>query len=262
MNNENNMSTLNKFFDLSKRSPWGRLIAVQTPLSFLKPYTEGEIANILKRVISNSGWERENSFNWANKGSGNEVFFIFKVYELWKSIQQNGVKSPVHIHYVPSDDEFRFHPSNNKIEVLCEYFEEQTVTVLYHDYDLFKLHYHTDLVFWYEQFPYTIIDNADDYLSLFNLTDAHEVELGYDFCKKICEHPEDVWGKVKPRARDWRYVDIQQLQGTPELENALFLTVTDRYHRVAMQEDAIELSDIINVDGNIITYCGKEYDLS
>ena len=79
--------------------------------------------------------------------------------------------------------------------------------------------------------------------------------------KDIIKDPEGVWGKVKPKARDWRNIKPQEHLSDSNYENALFLTVTDRYHRVAMDKVNILLKDIIQTKPGQVKFCGKWYEV-
>lgn len=259
---QENERVVEEFFEKSKANPWGRLIAVECKPSDLKQWAEGNIPETIKAVVSKPGWETENSFDWAPKGSGNPIFYAFKIYEVWKSIAEIGMKTPLHIHSTANDNGMRFHPSNNKIEIMCEYFPDMPVTVLYHDYDYLRECYPEPILDWYKKFPYRVIKNESQYLDLYGLDQEHnEMEFGWDYCKRIVNSPDEVWGKVKPRAWDWNHIDISEHDGLPSLENALFLTVSDRFHRMAMHHDEIVLGEILQVENGIAKFCGREYEV-
>lgn len=261
---EQNESILNDFFELSKQKPWGRIVAVQTPISFLSKWRDSEpiIEQSLQDIIARDGWETETSRDFANGGSSDPRFFIFKQKILFDSISDVGLKTPLHLHHVPQDNELSVHPSNNKIECLCEFFQDMTVTALYHDYDYLNEHWPDDLTNWYKQFDHRVIDNTQDYLKLFGLEqNSNETEFGYEHVKRIVEAPKEVWGKVKPRARDWKYIDINE-KPAETLDNALFLTTSDRFHRNIMHSDDICMGDIIKLNQTGIEFCGKEFKIS
>lgn len=253
-----------EFFDYSAENPWGDLMLVHCTPEDLRKYTEGNIADTLERVLNHDDWKFENSRNWADKGSGNDVFYLFKVYELWKSIRRNGVKSPVHVHAVAEDNWLNFHPSTNKIEVLCEFFPEMEIKVLYHSYDFLMRNYPDDAVGWHLDHMHYPIETAVDYLDLYAEMNPEEVELEFFWakCSDILTGNPDLSGKLKPRARDWRYVNVNKYNGDPEFENAVFLTVNDRYHRIAMKKDDIFLKDIIQTKPGKAKFCGKWFDIS
>jgi hypothetical protein len=259
---DDNKKVLDDFFKLSTEKPWGRLVSVECTPNDLKKWSEGNIPATIKEVVAQPGWEDENSFDWAPKGSGNPIFYLFKIYEVWNSIRKEGVKTPLHAHYVANDNDMRFHPSNNKIEILCEFFPDMEVKVLYHDYNYLREFWDQPLVSWYKRFFFDVIDNTDDYLELFGLDQEHnEMEFGWEYCKRIIQNPDDVWGKVKPRAWDWKHIDITPHIGVESLENALFLTVTDRFHRMKMHENGIRLGDILKKTDQGYEFCGKKFSV-
>lgn len=255
---------VDEFFDRMNLDDWGRLLAVKCQPQDLIDYRQNDIPETLNRVIQQPDWQMENSSDWALKNSGEDCFYIFKVHALWKSIRFNGVKSPIHVHAAADEEWLEFHPSRNKIEVLCEYFPNMEVTALYHDYRLLSNNYPRDVLSWYNQHKYTMITNSEDYYKLYNLDhdDPHLLlSFGWDWCKNIIADPDGVWGKVKPRARDWRRVKPVEHQGDSDWENALFLSVTDRYHRVSMEKQGILLKDIIQTKPGQAKFCGKWYEI-
>lgn len=260
---EENNRILDEFFDLSKKQPWGRLIKVDVPVSFLTKWRDREpiITNSIREVVSRDNWETENSIDFANGGSSDPRFFLFKQKILFDSIGEIGLKTPLHLHHVPMDNELSVHPSNNKIECLCEFYPDMTVTALYHDYDYLNEYWSDELTGWYKKFNYQVIDNTNDYLKLFGLEfDSNETEFGFDYVKRIVEAPKEVWGKVKPRARDWQYIDISE-RPAQSLDNALFLTVTDRFHRNVMHTDEISMGEILIKQDSGYKFCGKIFEL-
>lgn len=258
--------TVEEFFEHMDANHWGDIMLVHCKPADLKKYTEGMIPEVLQRVIHEPDWKDQRSDEWAGKGSSNDVFFLFKVYELWKSITRNGVKSPVHVHAVASDNWLNFHPSNNKIEVLCEFFPDMEIKVLYHNYAFLHRNFPDEAVTWYLDHMHYPVETAQDYMDLYTelyaSVEPGELELDFfwDTCKNIMLGKEQS-GKLTPRKRDWRYVDIEKWEGEPDFEQAAFLTVSDRYHRVAMERDAIKLKDIIQVKPGKARYCGKWYDI-
>ena len=260
---QNFRTDLDEFFQLTREKPWGSLISVYCTPRDLFEWREGNVEETLMRVIKTEGWQDETSDYWANRNSSNDFFYMFKVWELWKSISRNGVKSPVHLHAEAGYDNCYFHPSNNKIEVLCEFFPDIDITVLWHDYDLLVKHYDQANLHWFEDHVHTTIHDKRDYLELYNLDpeDAElELQFGWESIKQIHADP-DIWGKLKPKIRDWKSIDLTKHLDDPRLENALFLTVTDRYHRVQMHKSAKRLGDIIQVKPGKARYCGKWYDI-
>lgn len=254
--------TVEEFFEHMNENHWGDIMLVHCKPTDLKKYTEGMIGEIVRRVLQDSQWFTERSDEWANRGSGNDVFFLFKVFELWKSIRANGVKSPVHVHAVAGDNWLNFHPSNNKIEVLCEFFPEMEIKVLYHNYAFLHRNFADEAVTWYLDHMHYPVETAQDYMDLYADLNPEEVELDFfwDTCKNIMMGKNES-GKLTPRKRDWRYVDLEEYEGEPDFEHSAFLTVSDRYHRVAMEKDAITLKDIIQVQPGRAKFCGKWYDL-
>lgn len=261
---KNIRDNLDEFFSLSRKKPWGGLYAIACTPKNLMAWRQDNIAETLIRVLKTDDWREQNSADWSNQNSGADVFYLFKVWELWRSISANGVKSPVHVHAEAGHNNCYFHPSNNKIEVLCEYFPGIPITVLWHDYDLLVDLYQTENLFWYEGGAYCEITNTKEYLELYNLdpTDKDlELQFGWDYIKNICAGGDEIWGKLKPKARDWRAVNPQDHVDDDRWENALFLTVTDRYHRVAMFNSNKQLKDIIAVKPGQARFCGKWYDI-
>jgi hypothetical protein len=249
------------FFSLSRKKPWGGLYAIACTPKNLMAWRQDNIAETLIRVLKTDDWREQNSADWSNQNSGADVFYLFKVWELWRSISANGVKSPVHVHAEAGHNNCYFHPSNNKIEVLCEYFPELPITVLWHDYDLLQQLYPQPNLNWFEDLIHFEITDEREYRELYNL-DPNDTELeliwGWDWIKNIINN-NDAWGKLKPRARDWRAV--KDHTGDPRWDNALFLTVTDRYHRKAMHHNQTKLKDIIQVKPGQAKFCGKWYDI-
>jgi len=260
-------NTVKEFFEHSEKNPWGEILLVHCQAKDLKMYTEGMIPEVLQRVLQDPDWKNERSDDWANRGSSNDVFFLFKVWELWKSISRNGVKSPVHVHAVAGDNWLNFHPSNNKIEVLCEFFPEMEIKVLYHNYTFLHKNYPDEALKWYENHTHYPITTAEDYMELYGdlyasvEPDELELDFFWDTCKNITADLNYLSGKLKPRKRDWRYVDDAKFSGDPDYENSPFLTVSDRYHRVAMEKDATLLKDVIQVKPGKARFCGKWYDI-
>ncbi len=258
---QENRISIDSFFKHSHENPWGNLIAIKCTASALIEWrNNGKIVKSIQETVNNQNWTDENSRDYANGNSSDPRFFLFKIYELYNSINEIGVKTPLHIHNVATDNEFSIHPSNNKIEVLCEFFPNTMITCVYHDYDYLREYWPDKLTNWYKQWDYDIIDNTDDYLKLFGLDqDSNETEFGWDLCKTIIQSPGDVWGKVRPRARDWSYIDITKHDGNPLLENAPFLTTTDRFHRIAMFENQIVMGDILTKTEDGFMFCNKEF---
>ena len=134
--------------------------------------------------------------------------------------------------------------------------------MLYHDYDYLRKFWPEPILDWYKQFPHCEIKKAEQYLALYGLNqDNNEMEFGWDFCERIISIPDVVWSKLKPRAWDWQHINIDTHSVEPSLLNALFLTATDRFHRMAMDRDKIRLGDILIVDENTVEFCGKVYEL-
>lgn len=241
---------------------WGNLLAVTAPVESLRKYTEGEVEATLYRVLESGDWQQENSSDWHNKGSSNDIFFLFKVYELWNSIRRNGLKSPLHVHAVLDDNWINFHPSNNKIEVLCEFFPEAEVTMLYHQYDFLEQYYPDDAVLWYKQYPHVAITDKQQYLDLYNI-DTSKVEqfFGWGMVCDAVENKDAVWGKLKPKHRDWKRIDLDKYQNNELYRNSPFLTVSDNYHRVAMREENKSLKSLIQTSAGKVKFCGKTYQL-
>jgi hypothetical protein len=255
-----NRDVLDYFFNECKNKPWGKLITAQVPVSFLKKWRDNEpiIENSIREVVERDGWQDELSRDFSNGGSSDPRFFLFKQSVLFHSIGEIGLKTPLHLHHVPTDNELSVHPSNNKIECLCEFYQDLTVNVLYHDYDYLNEYWPDQLTGWYKQFEHREIDNTDDYLKLFGLEhESNETEFGFENVKEIVLNKDSVWGKVKPRANDWKYIDITE-KPAESLDNALFLTVTDRFHRRVMHEDNIKMGDILIPAGdNQYMFCDK-----
>lgn len=251
-----------EFFEHLDHTRWGELLVVHCKPNDLKKYTEGMIPEVLHRVLQEPDWAEQRSDKWAFKGSGNDVFFLFKVWELWKSISRNGVKSPVHVHAVADDNWLNFHPSNNKIEVLCEFFPDKEIKVLYHNYNYIANNHPDEASRWYLNHMHYPIEAARDYLDLYSELDPEEVELDFfwDTCENIMLEKEGISGKLKPRKRDWRYIDLNT--DDDDFKNSAFLTVSDRYHRVAMEKDATLLKDVIQVKPGKARFCGKWYDIN
>lgn len=261
---EKNTQILDDFFKRTAEKPWGRLVHATVPVSFLSKWRDNEpiIENSIRETVSDPDWQTRQSVDFANGGSSDPRFFLFKQKILFDSIGEVGLKTPLHLHHVPTDNELSVHPSNNKIECLSEFFPDKKVSVLYHDYDYLNKYWSDNLTNWYKQYEHTVIDNTTDYLKLFGLEhDSNETEFGFDYVKRIIEAPKAVWGKVKPRARDWSYIDINE-QPSNLLDNSLFLTVTDRFHRRIMHSDDIAMADIVtHVSENIYEFCGKQYEI-
>jgi len=257
---QNFRDNLTEFFELTKTKPWGRLLAVQCTANDLIKWRQDNIHETLLNVLNTEGWQTESSEDWSGRNSSSDIFYIFKVHELWKSIRLNGTKSPVHVHAEAGYNNCYFHPSNNKIEVLCEYFPELPITVLWHDYDLLQQLYPQPNLNWFEYLIHFEITDEREYRELYNLDpNDEELELiwGWDWVKNIISN-DNTWGKLKPRARDWRAVEDHT--GDLRWDNALFLTVTDRYHRKAMSHNQTKLKDIIQVKPGQAKFCGKWYD--
>jgi hypothetical protein len=255
---------IKEFFTLTKEKPWGRLLAVDCKPSDLMEYRDNNIPDTLQRVIRTEDWQFNDSRSWAKENSGHDIFYMFKVHALWKSIRFNGVKSPIHVHAKAGEDWLEFHPSRNKIEVLTEYFPELPVTALYHEYNLLAESYPEPCLTWYKDLPHKEISTTTDYYNLYKLDESDPqllLQFGWDWCRDIIKDPEGVWGKVKPKARDWRNIKPQEHLSDSNYENALFLTVTDRYHRVAMDKVNILLKDIIQTKPGQVKFCGKWYEV-
>lgn len=254
---------LKEFFTETKNNPWGELVAVQCKPMDLEKHCDKNIHETLINVLRTEDWQTETSDSWSNRNSGSDIFYIFKVHELWKSIKQYGTKSPVHIHNEAGYNNFYFHPSNNKIEVLVEFFPNIDITVLYHNYSFLKEQYDVPELEWYKKYSHKIINTEQEYLDLYNLDkNDNDLELlfGWEYISNICNN-DKIWGKLKPKVRDWRSVDHIKYKDDLLYKNSLFLTVTDRYHRVAMQKNKKMLKDIIQVSPGKAKYCGKVFDI-
>jgi len=252
---------LDEFFELSKQKPWGRLLAVHTKASILEPVINGDIPEKILEVISDPDWRTESSAYWSSRSSSDARFYLFKLWELWKSISRNGVKSPVHLHI--RDGYLTAHPSNNKKEVLYEFFPDADITILFHDYDLIREQYPTKWTEWYQDLPYEEITTASEYLDYYDDSlNSREIELefGWDYCKNILAD-QHTWSKLTPKQWDWRHIDPAKHEKDSQFNNALFLTVTDRYHRVKMKVDDVQMKDVIQVKPGRAKFCGKWYDI-
>ena len=248
-----------EFFATSQAKPWGRLLAVHTQATVLEPIVNKDIPEKIIEVISEPDWQTESSAYWSSRNSSDTRFYLFKLWELWKSIRTNGVKSPVHLHI--RDGHLTAHPSNNKKEVLYEFFPDADITVFFHDYDLIRELYPTQWTEWYKDLPYEEIQTAYEYMDYYDssLKDSNiELEFGWDYCSNILAD-KHTWSKLTPKKWDWRHVGDHT--GDPRWENALFLTVTDRYHRVKMKSDDVQMKDVIQVKPGRAKFCGKWYDI-
>lgn len=252
---------LNRFFEISKLEPWGKLVAVKCTPNDLMDYREGDIPATIRDILyNNPNWKTEDSVDWAYQGSSNPEFYTFKVWELWNSIRRYGVKSPVHMHQ-NTGGTFRFHPSNNKIEVLTEYFPDLEITVLHHDYDFLRKYYYKEEFDWYLNLEHQVIESTEHYTSLFNLDADAELEFGWDYVKNICLAESDVWGKIKPVKFDWEEVDHQKHKDDDLYCTSLHLTCNDKYHRVKMEKQSKLLKDIIQARPGGFKFCGKTYSI-
>ncbi|MDA9302506.1 hypothetical protein N8072_01030 [bacterium] len=259
-----NRTVLDDFFKLSKEKPWGQLVSVKCKVSDISKWRDQEpiITDKMREVVSTPGWQDLQSEDFSLGNSGRSPFFMFKVNKVYESISKVGVKTPVHLHHVAKRDELSVHPSNNKIEVLAEFFPEMEITCLYHDYDFLSKYYPDELTGWYKQFDWTPITSADQYLELFGLDhEETEIEIGFDHVSNIINNNDKVWGKVKPRKRDWNRIDISKHADDELLENSLFLTVSDRFHRFKMAVENVAMGDILKETspGNY-KYCGRVYN--
>lgn len=252
---------LNNFFEVGKIDPWGKLLAIKCTPKDLLDYREDDIPDTVRQVLyNNENWKLENSSDWAYQGSSNPEFYIFKIWELWNSIRKYGVKTPVHMHQ-NTGGTFRFHPSNNKIEVLTEYFPDMPITVLHHDYDFLREHYFKEEFDWYKSFEYDIIETPEQYKKLYNIDEDAELTFGWDYVRTICATPEEVWSKIKPVSFDWEEVDHKKYE-TNDLYNAsVHVTCDDKYHRVRMQNQPKLLKDIIQTFPGGFKFCGKKYSI-
>lgn len=252
---------LDNFFEVSEMEPWGRLVAVECTARELMEYREDNIPDTIRSILyNNENWKNENSSDWAYQGSSNPEFYAFKVWELWNSIRRYGVKSPVHMHQ-NTGGTFRFHPSNNKIEVLTEYFPDMPIVVLHHDYDFLREYYFKEEFDWYKKLSYTVIDSSEKYTSLFNLDDDAELEFGWDYVKDVCDETTETWGKIKPVAFDWEEVDHNQYKNDDLYCSALHVTCNDKYHRVRMEKENKKLGDLIQTKPGQFKFCGKWYPI-
>jgi|15BtaG_2_1085339.scaffolds.fasta_scaffold04153_5 hypothetical protein len=259
---QENRNKIDSFFKHSQENPWGNLIAIKCTASALIEWrNNGKIKKLINESVSKPDWGNENSRDYASSVTSDPRFFLFNVNELYNSINDIGVRIPVHIHRVATDNKFSdLHPINNKIETLCEFFPNKMITCIYHDYDYLREYWPDKLNDWYKQWEYTIIDNTDDYLKLFGADrDSNETRFGWDLCKNIIQSPNNVWDFLKVSAQDWQYIDITKHYGDPLLENAPFLTMTDRFHRNAMYENEIALGDILIKTSDGFVFCDKEF---
>ncbi len=256
---ENTRDNVEEFFEESKRNPWGRLLAVTATACDLEQYIENDINDTLQRVLKKPDWFEQSSEMWHDRNSSADEFFLFKIYELYHSIKRDGLKAPVHIHSVVDDNTLEFWPSNNKIQVLAECFPDMEFTVLYHDYDAIRKNYPDDTTDWYTALPHREITSADEYCALYGLDKDSDQEIGWGYVKDSIDNQNEVWGKLKPIWRTWkRYKDDKRDQS---FENALHITVTDRFHRVEMRKNARGMNTIIHTRPGQASYCGRWYDI-
>jgi len=260
-----NNETLQEFFKLSSEKPWGKLVAIRCQVKDISQWRDSEpiMTDRMRDVVNTENWQDLQSKDFAMGNSSNSPFFMFKVSKIYESVKEIGVKTPVHLHHVPRDGELSVHPSNNKIEVLSEFFPEMKITCLYHDYDYLSKYWEDRLTGWYHTHAWGEVTTAAQYLELFGLDqDETELEIGYEHVTKIINSKDHVWGKVKPRGNDWKYIDITQHPDDELLNNSLFLTVSDRFHRNKMSLESVRMGDILTpqADGSY-EYCGKIFNV-
>jgi len=257
---ENYRTSVEEFF---QQTNWGKLIAVKCYCTspFIDKEIDSEIEEKLNEVVNTDGWQDLMSDSFHDGKSSRAPFGVFKVHKLVNSIRAGGIKSPVHMHRRLGTTRFDFWPSNNKIEVLYDFFPNTEFTLLYHDYDFYRECFADDDVDWYKKFEWKQITNEHDYRKLYTVGDDAELVIGWDYCARLMTE-DDIWSKLNPiPKRTWQNVDHDKYKDVESYKNAVHLTVTDRYHRVAMRDVPVRMGDILQVSNSKIEFCGKEFKL-
>lgn len=258
---ETKRDSVEEFF---QQTNWGQLVAIKCYCSspFIDKEVDSEIAEKLNEVIKLPNWQNEVSSDWHDGRSSKTVFSIFKVNKLVNSIRENGLKSPVHMHKRLGTSRFDFWPSNNKIEVLYDFFPDMEFTLLYHDYDFYRECFADDDIDWYKKFEWHKIESEYHYRQLYTVGENAELDIGWDYCSRLMTS-DDIWSKLNPiPKRTWQHVDHEKYKDVESYKNSVHITVTDRYHRVAMRDQPVRLGDIVQVSDNKILFCDRKFDIN
>ena len=248
--------------------PWGELLLVECKVSDISDYVKHRnIIPTVQRMVSTPGWQDELSSDYSNANSSTNMFYAFKIHELYESIKNDGVMTPFHIH-MRTDGQLAFHPSNNKIQVMLHFFPDYDIKILYHRYNFLDIHYENEHTDWYKKFTHTKITSEQQYRDLFKLSIDADLEFHCDFMHRVLDPEIETTPKLNQKKVDWaNLTDVEK-------ENPLYvispaLTVTDRFHRIKMQETK-RMGDIAIWDkdkrgDNWVEFCdqtfGKGYDI-
>ena len=248
--------------------PWGELLLVECKVSDISDYVkERNIIPTVQSMVSTPGWQDELSSDYSNANISTNMFYAFKIHELYESIKNDGVMTPFHIH-MRTDGQLAFHPSNNKIQVMLHFFPDHDIKILYHKYNLLELYYDNPKNDWYKDFPHTKITSEQQYRDLFKLSIDADLEFHCDFMHRVLDPEIETTPKLDQKKVDWAELkDLAKMHPLYSISPAL--TVTDRFHRIKMQETK-RLGDIAIWDkdkrgDNWVEFCdqtfGKGYDI-